>query len=181
MGKKEEKVKKTLFLFLGVVCILLLSSSIAEAQVKYATVSPCEFVSELHLENQFRIWNWGNYLYPEPTATHRWIYARVDLPEGAIIKWMKVHYYDNVIGPYMVVSLRRANKYNAISEVVYAADLAGSNSTALRVFTDLSPSHPARTLVSLNVFNYYLVVDMSGDGTFAGSQLRLYGVTIGYQ
>ena len=173
-------MKKTLFLFLGAFCILLISSSVAQAQTKMVTVGPAEFVSELHSANQFRVWEWGRYLYPETTATHRWIDARVDLPAGAIIKWIKVHFYDNVIGPYLVVHLFRANKYNGGVDIIYSVDTAGIASTAIRTEVDLTPVSGAAALVNLGVFNYYLMVDMSGDGTFAGSTLRLYGVTIGY-
>ena len=173
-------MKKTLFLFLGVFCILLVSSSVAQAQTKMITVGPTEFVSEIHSANQFRIWEWGRYLYAETTATHRWIDARVDLPAGAIIKWMKVHFYDNVIGPYIKVHLWRTNKYNGAADIIYSVDTAGIASTAIRTEVDLTPVSGAAALVNLGVFNYYLMVDMSGDGTFAGSTLRLYGVTIGY-
>lgn len=170
-------MKKLLFLFLGAICFLLLSSSVAEAQTKYVTVGPCEFVSELHYEKQIRVWNWGAYMYQEPTGTHPWVYARVDLPDGAVIKWMKVHFYDNAAGPFMRVYLRRANKYNGISNVIYGV-IASALSPSILTETDSAPTNPAHTLVNLNVFNYYIMLQFDGHG---GSDLRLYGVTIGYQ
>lgn len=172
-------MRKTLFLFVGAICILLLSSLVAEAQIKYITVGPCEFVSELHMEKQIRIWNWGVNMFQETTATHPWYYARVDLPDGAIVKWMKVHFVDNASGPYMRVYLRRANKYNGISDVIYGVSCASSVSTSIQTFTDASPNNAAWTLVNLNVFSYYIMMDFhSGNG---GDQIRLYGITIGYE
>jgi hypothetical protein len=171
-------VKKTLSFSLGAICILLFFSSVATAQDKYVTVGPCEFVSELHMEKQIRVWNWGVNMFQETTATHPWYYARVDLPDGAIIKWMKVHYVDNASGPYMKVYLRRANKYNGISDVIYGVSASAVN-PAILTSTDLTPGNPAWTLVNLNVFNYYIMMKFE-DGN-GGGDVRLYGVTIGYQ
>jgi hypothetical protein len=170
-------VKKKSFLFLCAWGIFLLSVTVAEAQTKIYTVSPCEFIPEQWAEKQIKVWNWGTYFLRQDTSTEPWYYAPVHLPDNVIIKYVKIHFYDNYDHQFINVKLRRANKYDKSSQVIYDVTSLGGFSTPVRHEIDTTPENPAFTKTNLSVFNYYLMLNMSSYGT----GLQLVGVTIGYQ
>ena len=170
-------MKKKSFLFLGVLGLFLLSVTVAEAQIKMYTVSPSEFVPEQWGEKQLTVWNWGTYLYRQDTSTEQWYYAPVHLPDNVIIKYLKIHFYDNYQFQFINVKLRRANKYNKTSQVIYDVTSLSHSTIPVRHEIDTSPASAAYTKTNLGVFNYYLMLQMSSYGT----GLQLLGVTIGYQ
>lgn len=141
------------------------------------TVSPCEFIPEEWGEKQIQVWNWGTHFFRQTTSTEQWYYAPVHLPDNVIIKYVKIHFYDNYNFQFINVKLRRANKYNKTSQVIYDVTSLGAFSTPVRHEIDTSPQNASYTKTNLTVFNYYLMLQMSSYDT----GLQLVGVTIGYQ
>jgi hypothetical protein len=168
-------VRKGIFVVSGMICLIFFSSVMVKGDVY--SVSPCEFVPESQAEKQLQIWNWGAYMYRQSTSTEQWYYAPLHLPDGVIIKWLRIHFYDNYEYQYLSVALRRVNKYTKVSEVIYDVSSLGASTETVRYETDYSPTIPALTKVNNGACTYFLMLRM----TSYDPGLQLVGVTIGYQ
>jgi hypothetical protein len=168
-------LKKKIFLISTIIILIFCSSVIVDGEVY--SVSPCEFIPESHGEKQLQVWNWGTYMFRQATSTEQWYYAPLHLPDGVILKWLRIHFYDNYDFQYINVTLRRVNKYTKTNEVIFDVSSLGSSTLPVRYETDYTPAVPAWSKVNLGACAYFLMLRMTSYDT----GLQFVGATIGYQ
>ena len=166
-------MRKRLLMILGMVCLFLFMSSVARAEK--LSVPACGFIAQGHQAEQLQMpLSMGNYIYRKDT-TEAIFYTPVYLPQGSIIKWIRVHVIDNDSTYDIQGALFRGNKYTGAGNMIYFVQTSGASSS-VRHFTDTSPSPPAQTLVNNDVCTYWVGIAF-GAGP-SGLDRRVYGVTI---
>ena len=170
----EGKMRKRLFMILGMVCLFLFISSVVRAEK--LSVPPCGFIAQGHSGGQLHLSGDGSYIYRKDTI-ESYFYTPVYLPHGKIIKWVRFHVSDNDPSSEMRCILLRGNKYNGTANVIYDVYTSGSSSS-VRQFTDASAFNPAHTLVNNDVCTYSVAISFSGS---SGSDKRVHGITIYYE
>ena len=187
---KGGTMKKKITSVIGVVCLIFTMSSVLGAQIDVISISP----TALRSANDGSLQIWFGAYFDIPTMTQYFgTYAfslgafsyyliPLTLPEGKIIKWMKLHFYDNntTAGYQLECWLVRVNKYveNGNPQEIYKVDTAGSWGDIVAQKTDLTPASPARALIINKACHYYLMIDFNAANT---NDVRLYGVSLGIQ
>jgi len=115
----------------------------------------------------------GQFVYK--TDTIGYLTAPVHLPDGAIIKNIRVFYYDNHVSSIQV-SLYRRNQYtDDFTQLFYLQTAEAINSDRFAVDSTCSPA-PSYRKVYNNACQYYLRVYFGA----TGNDLKIYGVAIEY-
>ena len=112
-------------------------------------------------------------------STEQTLYAPVYLPDGAIIKNIRVQYMDNDAANDMTVELVQANTYLGTFSILLTETSSGASaSVQSMVDSDCSPNAPSKRLVINSVLTWCIRVAVSAAGP--GDTLRIYGVVIEY-
>lgn len=169
-------MRKTLSITLVMVCLVLFLSSITEAEK--LSVPACNFIAEGHQAGQLQLNNdWGDHFWRQAGATEDYFYAPVNLPHGAIVKGIRLHFVDNSV--YNIsCTLSRVNKYNGVKSVIYSL-WTSEYSSVVSHMTDLSPLNPAYASINNSVCTYWIGVQFLGGS--GGTNRKVYGVTIYYE
>ena len=112
-------MRKRSLMILGMVCLFLFLSSVARAET--LSVPASSFIAQGHQAGQLQLNNdWGDHMWRQAGATEDWFYAPVNLPHGAIVKGLRLHFVDNSV--YSIsCTLGRVNKlYGSITLVTLA-------------------------------------------------------------
>ena len=183
-------MKKKITSVIGVVCLIFTMSSVLGAQVDVISISPTALLSANHGSLQIAF---GAYFDLATMTQYVGTYAfriggvsyfliPLTLPEGKIIKWLKLHFYDNntTAGWQLQCMLVRVNKYveNGNPQEIYKVDTAGSWGDIVAQKTDLIPAHPSRTLIVNKACHYYLMINFNSATTM---DVRFYGASLGIQ
>jgi hypothetical protein len=158
---------------LGMMIVLTFFGSLAHAD--FVNIPPSEFRSWNDDSNQLFMApsGWAEYCLKDTTTGA--IVAPVHLPNGAIIKNMRVMYIDNDGTHNIQAILRRVNMYTGNG--VHIFDITSSGlSPSIRTMIDSSAPSGAIRLVSNSVLQYYVMIYF----TAPSADLRLYGVVIEY-
>jgi len=121
----------------------------------------------------------SRYAYIALGSTEQILYAPVYLPDGAIIKNMRVQYLDNDATFDISVELVQANTYAGTYTVLLNATSAGASpNVQSMVDSDCSPNAPSKRLAVNAVLTWVIRVNMGAPGL--GNSTRIYGVVIEY-
>jgi hypothetical protein len=139
------------------------------------TVAPAEFLPVNGAAEQLAGQpDWGGYVYRTDTSTTDEYCAQVDLPHGAKIKYVRLHFWDNESSANIECSLLRTNKYTGASDIVYQVETVGA-SASVQFATDYSPSPaPSYSLINVDACSYFILIHIGAPGP----GLRIYGVTV---
>ena len=126
-------------------------------------------------EEDFNIW-YGQGIYLSKDSTNGPVYAELDLPDGAIIKSMRILYIDNSTSS-MEARLMRTNLFNGDMDILFSATSTGeSTSMGSAVDSSCSPASSYRKVYN-NACSYCIRVYFNDFGT----DLKLFGVTVEYE
>jgi hypothetical protein len=169
-------MRKKIYWILGIVCLFLFGSSVIRAEK--LSVPACDFIAEGHQAGQLQLNNeWGDHFWRQANASEEWYYAPVNLPHGAIVTGIRLHFVDN--SDYNILCfLGRVNKYNGVRTAIYSLWTSG-RSSVVRHETDLSPLNPPYALINNTVCTYWIGIQFWGG--FGGTNRKIYGVTIYYE
>jgi len=123
-----------------------------------------------------KIGYFGAYIYRDALAEENLFFAPVHIPDGVIIKWVRLHYWDKR-AENIECRLYRSNKFTETWEIIYVVFSSG-NENGVRHTTKIVPYCTACTLTNIGVCNYYVTIDYKN--AFNAS-LRVLGITIGYE
>jgi hypothetical protein len=159
--------------FLGIL-ILLFSSSFALAY--HVNVAASAFTGRDSTIPYTRS-TYGEYIYI-PSGSTGYLTAPVILPEGAKVKYIRLHFIDNNDSGYIELHLNRLNHFNGASQNVFSVTSDGlpSNSSIRWVVdSSASPANSYRQVqngqVTWNLYAYF---------SATGSDLRIYSVQIDF-
>jgi hypothetical protein len=122
---------------------------------------------------------WGEYVRRDLETG--WLFAPVHLPSGAVVKNMRVVYYDNDASNNMKVYFSFFNHFTVNPAVLNQIDIfqfstAGADS-AVRIAVDSTHQRKAADrLIRNNTCTYFVSVDFNA----ASDNLRLYSIQIEY-
>lgn len=115
----------------------------------------------------------AQYAYKSPPTG--WLYAPVNLPDGVVIKNIRVHYYDNAVADLGVIFVRVNHFIPDFSQVFYVESSGASTNHQWK--TDSTHNTvAAHRLVNNGVCTYFIVAVMPE----ASSDMRIYSVQIEY-
>jgi hypothetical protein len=114
------------------------------------------------------------YLYKDTSADN--LYAPVYLPDGAIIKNIRVMYMDNDASGDVYAILFRSNMYTGTRDTLLQVQSSGASS-AIQNMVGSTCTPPSLRLVNNAACQYFLRLYFTSFGT----DLRIYGVAIEYQ
>lgn len=159
------------FLILSVCFFLLASFTFAD----YITITPAAFHDEDDDASSKNCDLYGTYFHDTGGV---WFLAPAHLPDGAIIRNIRLHYYDNNSGTMMDIfcNLLRINKYDGSRDYLFQTTSAGPASSSIRSVVDFTCPTPAWRQVRNASCNYYVHIGFGA----TGNTLRVYGVTIEY-
>jgi len=121
---------------------------------------------------------WGDYVYRSDTSTTNYFYAQLNVPHGAIIKYVRLHYMDDDASNNIAIALVRTNKYTGSSSSLYVIWTSGASS-AIQYLDDNSVSPaPSYALTNTDACNYHIYLQLDGKGQ---NVQRFYGVTVVYE
>lgn len=120
----------------------------------------------------------GEYVYKTSSETGSLI-APVHLPSGAIIKNIRLIFYDNNSSPsaQILCWLLRVNKFTGDYYVIFNLETMGTED-AIRSIVDSTCPVPAKRLVNNGAVNYGLTITFLAD---CDINCRVYGATITYE
>ncbi len=114
-------------------------------------------------------------IYVIKTSTVGLLYASVYLPDGAVIKNMRLLYQDNSTHYNVTATLWRMNMFTGGSTALFLVSTSGASPTP-QSLVDSTTSVPANRMVYNNVLQYCVSLYFNG----GDSNIRVYGVTIEY-
>jgi hypothetical protein len=110
------------------------------------------------------------------TATNGYLYAPVNLPNGAIIKNMRLLYIDNSASYNVTAILYRTNLFTGINTSLFSVVTSGA-STSRQYLVDSTTTYASDRKVYTNVLQYNIQLYFSG----GDSLIRVIGITIEYE
>lgn len=154
------------------VCFFLVASFVF---ADYITITPAAFDDNDDDANAKDSDLYGTYFYDTGGV---WFLAPVHLPDGVILRNMRLHYLDNNSGNLMDIfcNFIRINKYTGGRDYIFQTSTGGSTSSSIRSIVDNTCPTAAWRQVRNNSCNYYILLGFGA----AGTSLRVYGVTIEY-
>jgi hypothetical protein len=170
-------MRKRLGFVLGSLCLLLFASQ-ANSVTDRVTLAPAEFHPVNGAAEQLiGRSGWGDYVYRADASTANTFFAQLNVPHGAIIKYVRFHYMDNDASNDMACALVRTNKYTGSTLTIYLIWSTGASSS-IQYLDDSSAPAPSYSLTNTDACNYYIYLELDGKGQ---SVQRFYGVTVVYE
>lgn len=115
----------------------------------------------------------GNWVLKTTTAGY--LYAPINLPNGVVIKNIRVFVYDNSASYDVTARVWVTNMFTGIGKELFSVSTSGS-STSVQALVDSTTPIAADRKVYNNVLQYCLQLNFSG----GDSNIRVYGVTVEY-
>lgn len=148
------KTRKNLIIFFLVILILVLFNGGNTAEAAVRRVKLYDSSTFYPTYNNMEFQNWGNNI-GNPGSTEAWFLTKVNLPNGARVKKLKLYAYDNYskdVCLWLVWTKPRKAKWEDMNAELCST---GASPTAPRVFatTDLSPR-----IISNKDTTYHLVI-----------------------
>jgi hypothetical protein len=156
--------------------ILLIGAFLCSlAWADFVNVPPSEFRSWNDDADQLKMApsGWADFCLKDTVQGA--IVAPVHVPNGAIIKNIRVMYIDNDATYSIRVVLTRVNMYNGNTADIFDITSSGA-SVSIRTMIDSSAIPASLRLVSNAVCQYYVLAYFSDPS----EQLRLYGIVVEY-
>jgi len=162
-------MRKNLLVFFCVAGFLLIAPGL---RAEFVNVSPAAFTS---LDGTAGAANgiFGQYVIKSGSAG--WLYAPVNLPDGVVIKNIRVHYYDNAAAD-LGVNFVRVNHFIPDYNTVFYVESSGASTSHQWKTDSTHDTVAAHRLVSNGACTYFIVAVMPA----ASSDLRIYSVQIEY-
>ena len=155
-------------------CVLMSLLIVPMAQAQRISIPPGAFRSFSDAQYDLTIEGWGTSVVKNTIISS--LIAPVFLPDGAIIKNIRVMYLDNTV-TFMQVWLCRVNMFTELKEDIFDVTSSGQ-SASIRSMVDSSCPIPAWRLVNNGACQYFVRVHFDSCDT---SVLKLYGISIEYQ
>ena len=153
------------------VFLILLAACISVSSADFVHVSWADFKGDKHDEGYDINMNWVD---KQVDSGH--LYAGVHLPEGAIIKNMRVLLIDTSADYNVTVRFIRSNMYLGTGDSIFEVSSSGS-SGAVQSLVDSSTDVASNRKVYTNVLTYSVQLYFSGgDGN-----IKVYGVVFEYE
>lgn len=149
-------------------CFFLLASV---AMADFVTVTPVAFNDDDDEAGARNCSIWGEYVSDSGGV---WLLAPVNLPHGAVVKNMRVHYLDNAANDIWI-NFYRVNKWTGVQEYIFQVTTTGAENT-IRSVVDSTCTPAARRMIYNNSCNYIVAIGFNT----AGTAQRIYGITIEY-
>jgi hypothetical protein len=150
------------------VCFFLLAGLTA---ADFVTISPIEFDDDDDDANARNCDIWGEYIYDSGGV---WHLAAVNLPHGAVIRNMRVCYYDNHAQDIWI-NFYRINKFTGTQEYIFQTTTTGAVA-GIRSVVDSTCSPASLRGVQNNTCSYFVALGFNAQS----SGLRIHGITIEY-
>jgi hypothetical protein len=165
--EKEAKMKKIPGIW---ALIFLFAFSASAARADFVNVPASAFRGDTESED----FNCDGIYVVKP-STGGLLYASVNLPDGVVIKNMRLLYQDNSTDYNLTATLWRMNMFTGGSTALFLVSTSGASPTS-QSLVDSTTSVPANRMVYNNVLQYCVSLYFHG----GDSNIRVYGVTIEY-
>jgi len=167
-------VRNKLIMVLGTAFLLALLSVGAQAQKYYTygerTLIPYGF------EDWALYYSYQGGAYVNSTTSEYSYFIPVEIPDGEIVRYMRLIYYDNAAETYQYLDANfyRINMWTGVWEKIYGVDTKGVAADLPQTKVDLSPEESARTKIINSACSYVITVYFN----YASSDLRFIGVVL---
>jgi len=146
-------------------CFFLLTGL---ALADFVTISAIEFNDDDDDSNTRNCDIWGEYIYD---AGGVWHLAPVHLPHGAIVRNMRVNFYDNHAQDIWI-NFYRINKFTGVQEYIFQIPTSGAVA-GIRSIVDNTCTPPALRGVVNSACDYFVAIGFNAQS----SALRIHSVT----
>lgn len=168
-------MKRTLILL----CVVFFLGGLPNAvRADHYTISPDDFRPGDGTPDMF-LGKWGEYVRRDSDSG--WLFAPVHLPSGAVVKNMRVVYYDNDASNNINFFFSFFNHFTVdpagLNQIdIFQFSTAGASSAARIAVDSTHQRKAADRLIKNNTCTYFV----SADFTAVSDDLRLYSIQIEY-
>jgi hypothetical protein len=157
--------------FLGIL-ILLFFASLTMAD--HVSISAAAFNGHYQGEGYSRD-SYGNYI--TKTISSGFLHAHVSLPDGCVIKYIRLNCIDNSNSGHIIAYLVRENHFTGVYSLLFSASTDGAASSPnMQWFVDSTCSPPSHRQVQNGAVTWHLCLLF----TEAGTELAVHSVQIEY-